>query len=154
VTVGGRDRRRRRRTSGSFGRSLVGTGADGIHSIAQLTAHVGRLAQHERQNLMARRHLRQMDIRLQADFLKIGHPLAGQRVVEILGDRVGIQAHAAAGHLGRPQPHPDTDIANPVHQVRGELAFLDLSPDILVIRRLEDLVHVSQHRSQCKSHGS
>ena len=39
-------------------------------------------------------------VRFEADLFEIGDPLGGKGVIEIFGDRVGIQARSALGDAG------------------------------------------------------
>ncbi len=82
-------------------RRLVRARGHFIHPVAEIRINFRRLHLHQRQDLMARSHLGQMNVGFETDFLEIGDPLAGQRVVEVFGNRIRIEAHAAAGNLRR-----------------------------------------------------
>ncbi len=78
---------------------------------------------------MACRHLGQFDLGIEADLLEIRDAVAGQGIVQILGNRIGIKGRLAIDHFGGSQLRAPGYVANPVQESRGEFAFLDLLPD-------------------------
>lgn len=102
---------------------------------------------------MAGRYLGQMLVGLQADFFKVGHALGRQFIVEVFGDRVGVEPQAAALQAWRRQSQVSHTIANALSKLGGELAILHLLANVLGVVRLEDVVHVREHGAERKSHG-
>ena len=101
---------------------------------------------------MAGSDLGQVNVRLETDFLELGHSIGRQRIVKVFGHRVGVGGQSLADHWRHAQPQTSHAIARAMDQLGGELAFFDLLGDVLGILRLEDIVEIGQQRSQRQSH--
>ncbi len=104
---------------------------------------------------MARSHLGQVHLRLQADFLEVGHAVVRQLVIEVLGHRIAVEVRAMLSDRWRRQPQPPHHVANFVEKIGGELAALDLFADLLGLLGVQPLqlaVHVGQKCTQRQSH--
>ena len=123
-----------------------------IHALPRRRIDFGRLAQHQRQNLMARSHLGQVHVGFKADLLEFGNPLVRELILQILGHRVGIRRQTTAEQCRHAEPQATHAIARAMHQGRGEFALFDLLADVLRVVRLEVTIQVGQHRSQRESH--
>ena len=98
-------------------------------------------------------HFGQMDVGIETDFLEIGYAVGVQGVVEVLGNRVGIQAGNTLAQLGSSKPQLAHDVAGTMQEIGCVLAVLDSFANILGVFGAEDTVHVCQHGAQCESHG-
>ena len=78
------------------------------------------------ENLMARGHFGQMDVRFEADFFEVGHAVSRQDVVEVLGHGVGVQARPRSRHAGGRQTAPAASRRECGGRVWWRLALLDL----------------------------
>ena len=125
-----------------------------VHPLPAVGIDFHRLTQHQCEDLVTRGNLGQMNVRVEADLLEVGDAIARQRVIQILGNRIGIEARSTIGHAGGRQPQPLHYVPRAVQQIRGEFTFFDLLTDLLRILRVQDVVDVGQHRTQCQSHGS
>ena len=132
------DDRRRRRLDLFFGLGQP------VHPLAGGRIDFGRLAQDQGENLMRRGHFGQMGIRVEADLFEIDHSFRGQRVVEILGDGVGVETGSAFGQARRAEPLPPHNVSNSMDQARGVFALLDLFTQVLGIARIEYSVQICQ----------
>ena len=124
-----------------------------IHPLTAFRIDLDRLSQDRGQDLVARRHFGQMDVRLQADLFKIGHAIGRQRVVEVFGHGVGVQARPALRNAGGGQPQPPHHVAEAMKKTAGVLAVFDFLADVLGVVRLQNAVQVGQHGPQRQSHG-
>ena len=129
-----------------------------IDSVAERRFDLDRFAEHDCQDLVASSDFGQVDVGhrgvgFQTDLLEIGHPIGRQRVVEVFGDGVGVQARPAVGNAGRRQPQTPQQVADAVDQVGGELALLDFLRKVLGIVRLQNAVEIGQQIAECESHG-
>ncbi len=122
--------------------------ADPIDAVAQVRRDFRGMLQHQRENLVARRHFRQKHIRFETNLFQFGRAVLGKRAVEIGGDGVRVVAQSLPVDLRRRQPRTRRGGANPLHQVADKLAFLDLLSKFLSADRIDrNSVQISQQGS-------
>ena len=71
----------------------------------------------------------EMHIRIQIHFLDIGNRFRFQSIVEVLGDRICIQATVRTPGIRSGQPTTTHDLANAINQCRRVAAFADFLTD-------------------------
>ena len=109
---------------------------------------VGHFGEH----FMAGRHFREMHVGFDADPLEGFQKIVRERVVEILGDRVGIFRQAPAIHFWSPDRSPTDDPADAVRQMGGNLVGCHLFTQLPLLLGREHPVQPCQECSQGETH--
>ena len=123
-----------------------------IHARPSLLPHFHRIAQHQREDLMAGRHLRQVHVRVETNLLDIHDLRRSQFAVEVLGNQIRIESRPLAEQFRSRQATPTHDLFDPVHE-RGRIAALgQFLSDLLRLIRLQFVVQVGNKCSQSESH--
>ena len=92
--------------------------------------------------------LREMDVGLQAGLFEFGNEVAGQFIVEVFGDGVGVELGAGAVGGRRGEAPAARDLLDAGDQFLGGVAFRDLLADLLDFVRFQGVVEISQQGSQ------
>ena len=127
-------------------------GDDRIHPLASDRVDVGRFAEDHCQHVVAGGRFRQVDIGFQADAFEIADLFGGHHVVQVFGDRVGVETHAGAEDLRSAQPQAANGVARAVDEVLRKFAGLDFLGELLLINGVENVVQVSKERAECEAH--
>src|SRR4051812_28140746 len=101
---------------------------------------------------MARSDLAEMLVGFKADSLELSDTVLCQGAIEIFGNGVGVIAHSLTVELGRLHPQLFQNAMNSIGQTGRKIALFNFGTNRLGIRRVEDVIHVSQHGSQGQSH--
>ncbi len=115
-----------------------------IHPRAALRADFGGLAQHQGKDLVARCYFGQLDVRIETDLFEVRDPICRKGVVQILGNRIGVERRLAIDYLWGPKLRAPGHVTNSVKETRRKLALLGLLPDDPSRFRIEEIVHVGK----------
>ena len=118
------------------GRGRDGAGAaglaavnQGVHALPGRRRHEGRLAEDEGEDLVGGGDLGEVDVGLQARLLDLGDLFGRQRVVEVVGDGVGLEGVGAGGGR-RGQAAAPRHLLDAGDQLLGRVALGDLLADV------------------------
>ena len=119
-----------------------------VHALAGRRRHQGRFAEDQREDLVTGGDLREMDVGLQTGLFEFGDEVAGQLVVEVFGDGVGVELGAGAVGGRRGEAAAARDLLDAGDQFLGGVALRDLLADLLDFVRFQRVVEISQQGPQ------
>ena len=115
-----------------------------IEPLATVRRDFTRLTQHQSENLMTGRDLRQQFVGRKQDSLDFGDLIGWQGVVEILSHDVRVDPDVRTAHVRSRQSPPSHHLSDPADKDPRHRTLLDLLPDLFGLGRFQHIIQIGQ----------